>query len=349
MTAAPPARLRVAVVGLGWVALNRHLPALRRRPDVEVAGVVDRSAEKAAAVARRLGIRRSAGTAGSPDDVHWLEEVDAVTIATPPASHHPLAAAWLEAGRHVLVEKPFAMTRAEAGDLARRAAASRRVLAVVHNFQFARSLRRARRLLDGGRLGELRAVWATQLSNPRRRLPRWYEELPLGLFADESPHLFYLVRAFAGAGVTVGDARVTASTEGRRTPNSVSVGFENGSVPARLDMRFEAPVSEWQLALLGSEALAVVDLFRDILVVVPNDGAHAARDILSNSAHALAGHIWGTAASGARMVFGRLDYGNDEVVRRFVEATRTGEAPAGMGFEDGAAVVGLQHAVIDRA
>jgi predicted dehydrogenase len=347
--AAARPRLRVAVVGLGWVATHRHLPTLKRNPDVEIVGVVDRCAEKADAVRRRFAIKRCAATPESPDRVDWRDEVDAVTIAAQPAAHHPLARAWLDAGKHVLLEKPMAMNVMECRDLEACAAHSGRTLGVVHNFQFARSVLKARAALKEGRLGELEGLWGVQLSNPRRRLPAWYEELPLGLFYDESPHFLYLLRAVTGSEIRLIDARVSPSRTGRATPHRVTAWLEGAGVPIQVDMAFEAPVSEWQLALVGTEAIAVIDIFRDILIVLPNDHAHTARDILQTSRHAIYAHLAGTFTSGLRILLNRLDYGNAEVVRRFVRAVRQGAEADAISATDGSRVVTLQHEVLALA
>jgi scyllo-inositol 2-dehydrogenase (NADP+) len=273
--------------------------------------------------------------------------VDAVTIATAPFSHRDLTIAFLAAGKHVLVEKPMALDPTAASEMAAAAATHARVLAVVHNFQFARSVVRARRLLDGGRLGELREVWGVQLSNPQRRLPLWYDSLPLGLFFDESPHFFYLMRHFLGDALHVSSARVRPPSDAdHATPRSVSVDLDGGRAPGRIEMNFMAPLSEWQLVIVGSRKLALIDIFRDILVVLANDGEHLPGQILRTSADAMRGHLWGTLTSGVRFARGSLAYGNDEVIRRFRSAC-TGEGPAlGISAADGQAVVELQHGVV---
>jgi hypothetical protein len=101
--------------------------------------------------------------------------------------------------------------------------------------------------------------------------------------------------------------------------------------------------------VLGSERLAVVDVFRDILVVVRNDRAHGGADILATSFDAVRGHLWGTLTSGLRLVTRRLAYGNDEVIRRFAAACLQGAPPAGITAADGCRVVEMQHAILDRA
>jgi scyllo-inositol 2-dehydrogenase (NADP+) len=340
--AAPPTTVRFAAVGLGWVTTNRHIPWLGRTAGAQLVGVVDRRPERVDGVRARLNLPRGA-VSSSAHEVPWLDDIDAVTIGTSPATHHAVASGFLRRGKDVLLEKPLTMTIEESRDLIALASRNERVLGVVHNFQFARSVRRALRMLERGSLGSLREVWGLQLSNRRRRLPDWYEELPLGLFYDESPHFFYLMRRFLGDEIAVADATVVHRS-GRQTP--ISIG---GVVPGRIDMHFEAPVSEWHLMVVGSRRLAIIDIFRDILVTLPNDGEHSARDILRTSAEAGVRHLVGAVASGVLHASGRLAYGNDEVMRRFVASCRNRADPTSMSGKDGAAVVALQHAVLKMA
>lgn len=340
--------LRVAVVGLGWVGTHRHLPWLRRSRSVEVVGVIDHNLARVDRAKTQFKIAR-ATVAERPNEVPWLDEVDAVTIATPPATHAALATAYLRAGKDVLLEKPMAVDLAGARALKDLAEREGRILALVHNFQFARSSRDLQRLIRGGRLGDIKGLWGAQLSNPERRLPEWYETLPLGLFYDESPHFFYLVRSVLGAEPEIEYVQTVPGAAGRSTPASISLVMRAGSIPVQISMNFEAPVSEWHLTVIGSRALAVVDVFRDVLVVTRNDRQHLGRNILMTSADAVTGHLGGVARSGALNLLGRLAYGNDEVIARFVDACRTRTTPRDISAADGLEVVRLQHEVIDRS
>ena len=259
--AAELSALRVAVVGLGWVGTHRHLPLLRASPDVQVVGVVDHSAARVDAARTAFRVPHGAA-ADDPSGVPWLDQVDAVTIATPPSAHDMLARAYLLAGKDVLLEKPMALEVDAASALAELASSRGRVLAVVHNFQFARSTLRLRRLLAAGKLGEVRALWGAQLSNPQRRLPDWYESLPLGLFYDESPHFFYLVRSLLGAQPQLDMAHLVPDPGGRHTPAAITLLMRAGSVPVQIAMNFQSPVSEWHFALIGSERMAIISAAR---------------------------------------------------------------------------------------
>jgi predicted dehydrogenase len=342
--------LRVAAVGLGWVTLHRHLPVMRRSPDFELVGVVDRHPGRAAAVAGKLGVpRHHAGERLGA--IPWLEEVEAFTLGAAPAAHAALIREALELGRHVLTEKPFVLDPAEGEALVALARGKRRVLAIVHNFQFARSARRLAADLDAGRLGAPRFVHARQLGNPLRRLPAWYEELPLGLFYDESPHLFYLLRALAPRPLELLRAAVHPSTQGKRTPAWISAHYAAGAgrIPVKLDMAFEAPLSEWHVSVAGERALGDVDVFRDIYARLANDGEHTSWPVLRTSLAATWAHWSQHLVSGPLHLAGRLDYGNAEVFRRFAAAARAGTEPDGIGADDALAVLRMQHEILERA
>lgn len=331
-------------VGCGWVTLHRHIPSIRRCAALRLVGVVDRDAERAASAGRRFGVPWAARL-----DDPALPAFDAVSIGTAPQRHAALALEALAAGKHVIVEKPLAMTPLEADDMVATAHRGRRVLAVVHNFQFARSTSAARAAVDDGRHGRLRGVIGIQLSNPRRRLPAWYRELPGGLFYDESPHLFSLVRSFLGDARVTSAAGVPSADPADPTPRHVSVALDAGG-PAfgSLSFTFDAALSEWQLLIVLDRATLVCDLFRDVLVALPDDGRHRPAEILRSGVLATLQHWAGVARSGVDHMTGRLDYGNDEVFRRFASACRDGADPPGIAGADGAAVVREMHRALER-
>jgi len=336
--------LRVVTIGTGWVSTHRHVPSLRRHPGVKLVGAVDHHAARAEDAGTRWRVPHATSLAEAP----WARELDAVVIGTPPETHHGLVLDALARGLHVLVEKPFAMSPSQAREMIAAAARAGKVLAVVHNFQFARSVAAARRRIESGTAGDLKAVLGLQFSSHARRLPTWYKSLPLGLFYDEAPHLLYLVRSFAGE-LNIGHIHVSPSVRpDDATPRLVSATHEGRAV-ASVEMFFDTALSEWQLVLATSRETLVADIFRDILVRIPSDGGHGSGDILRTSLAVATGHFGGTIASGVKHLRGTLDYGNDEVVRRFVEAIRTGRPPQGISAQDGLAIVEAMAAVVGTA
>ena len=339
-------KIRIAAIGLGWVSCNRHLPVIARSPDYALAGVIDPKAEVVRSVAGRYGTRSA--VARQLSEVPWLDEVDALVIGTPPFVHAALIEEALERGKHVLTEKPFVMQLADGERLAELALRRSRVLAIVHNFQFARSFLCLQRDMKSGRLGAVRAVWAFQLSNPARRLPAWYEELPGGLFFDESPHLLYLLRRLL-PDLQLRHVQLTPSRRGGSTPAEVQASLSNaGGQTATVLMNFEAALSEWHVVVIGEHGTADVDIFRDIYLFLPNDGRHGARDILRTGLGATAAHLWGTLTSGLLHLASRLDYGNREVFFRFVQAVRGPVLqPQYIGSREALAVRRMQQQILE--
>lgn len=317
---------------------------------IEVVGLVDPRPGRAAALARRLGIRRH-HEGSSLVDIPWLEEVEAFSIGTAPAAHADLIREALERDRHVITEKPFVTRLAEGQALVALAQARRRTLGIVHNFQFSRSMRALLRDIATGRYGRIRFVHALQFGNPARRLPSWCESLPLGLYYDESPHMFYLLRALAPRPLEFVRAEVHASTSGKRTPAWISAHYVAGGerIPVKVNMAFEAPLSEWHITVAGEHCLGDVDVFRDIYIRLPNDGSHAAWPVLRTSLTATWWHWKEHILSGPGHLFGTLRYGNDEVFRRFAAAVRSSTQPENLGPEDALAVLRMQHDIIERA
>ncbi len=123
----PPSPVRVGLLGYGAIG-HEHSRAVRAVPGLELAAVCDVSPERvAAALARAPGIRGHA----TPEALLADDGVDLVVVSTPPASHAPWSLATLEAAKHVVVEKPFAITTQEAdGVLA--LAADRGLVAVCY-------------------------------------------------------------------------------------------------------------------------------------------------------------------------------------------------------------------------
>lgn len=327
---------------------TRHIPTMRQDDGYEVVALVDTDPARAAREAQRLGVPRHAAVA-TPEELPFLDQIDAITCGTSPLAHAAVVASALRAGKPVITEKPFTMTVQEGEDLVATATRERIPLGVVHNFQFASSVQRVMRWMAAGKIGRVSGIWAVQLSNPRRRLPEWFDDLPLGLFYDEAPHLIYLVRALAGEEPQPVSVTIHPSTQGTNTPAHIDVQMRAGTCPITMQMAFEAPLSEWHVAVLGEQALAMVDIFRDIAVLVPNDGRHLAPNVFRSSSAFSWRHWAGYVRSGTGHLRGTLRYGNDEVFRRFREAVESGRQPVGIGPEDALAVLRTQHWIAGAA
>jgi predicted dehydrogenase len=155
-------KVRIGVIGAGWVAQNRHLPALAQLPGVALAAIWSRNAERGREVAGKFGIPR---VVEDWRKVAEATDVDAVVIATPPVLHHPATLAALGAGKHVLCQARMARNVREARAMVEAARAAKRVTALYPPRPGLRGDRVMRRLLhDEGFVGEIREVRVTSMA-----------------------------------------------------------------------------------------------------------------------------------------------------------------------------------------
>lgn len=346
-------RIRIGVIGLGWVSLHRHIPALLKNPAFEIVGVADRQGSKARKIADKFGFRY-ASEAHTLADISWIDQVDAIDVVTSPMEHYHYIRDALLYNLHVITEKPFAMTVEQGSELLAISTQKKLCLAIVHNFQFASSTLKLKKAIEENRLGTIRSISAFQWGNPRRRLPIWYQELPQGLFFDESPHLLYLVRALSKGTLKMRSVESFASTTGNATPSSIDAFFqgknlEDKAIPVSISCRFESPISEWHVSVLGDEAVGIVDIFRDIYIELPNDGDHTAFNVLRTSWRATLMHWLQHFVNGPLHFMAKLDYGNKEVFSRFERAIRLNSAPKDIDAEDALEVLKMQHQIMSMA
>ena len=148
--------LRWGVLGTGWIA-DRFVRSLQRHTRQQLLAVGSRDPGRSAAFAAGHGLPRAYG---SYERLVADPDLDVVYVATPHPAHHPCATLALEAGKHVLVEKPIALNAAQAADIARLATARGRFCTEALWTFFLPKFDVVRQLLDAGALGGIRTVQA---------------------------------------------------------------------------------------------------------------------------------------------------------------------------------------------
>ncbi|NCC53280.1 MAG: Gfo/Idh/MocA family oxidoreductase [Spartobacteria bacterium] len=349
MTAGNSRATKIISIGGGWVANTRHIPSLKHSGLYEVIGAISNNAGRAKATQEKHQLAHADTVINFTSG--WQAEAEAVMIGTIPHVHAEIATQALNAGKHVLTEKPMTVEQEDAKKLEALAREKNLTLAVVHNFQYARASQRVRHMLASGELGEVKAIYGVQLCNHERNIPDWCDQLPLGLFYDEAPHFYYLFRWLAGGDITLLDASVWESkAPGRNTPRMVSAEYaSHADVPVYLHINFESSITEWHVTIVAEKATVDIDVWRDILVTLPNDGAHSAKDIMMTSVKGSYQHWLGVLTGGFRYIRGTHLYGNVEIVTRFHRAMHGEDSLQGMNPAEGQKVIGLMHEVVEKA
>ncbi|GMA51976.1 oxidoreductase [Alicyclobacillus contaminans] len=161
--------LRVGIVGAGGIAQMVHIPNYRKCGDrVDIVAIADVVREKAKAVAESNGIPHHFTSVA---EMLSAVALDAVSVCTPNKFHAEAVIAALEAGCHVMCEKPPAMSVAEAEAMARAAERAGKYLTYGFHYRHTQEVEALKRFIDAGELGEIYA--ATAIAMRRRGIPGW--------------------------------------------------------------------------------------------------------------------------------------------------------------------------------
>jgi 2-alkyl-3-oxoalkanoate reductase len=195
--------MKIGIVGCGLNS-DYHINFAKAYPGTEIVGVVDRDESRARKCIEKYGIMSNYTRIG---DLVTNSRPDVIHIVTPPKTHFNLAVEALEAGCHVLVEKPMAMNLDEAYKLFHLSEKKGVKICSMHNHFFDPCMLRARALVETGQLGRIINVESYYGLNTRidafRRYPApnvlpWIYDMPGGVFHDFMAHPLYVLLPFVG-------------------------------------------------------------------------------------------------------------------------------------------------------
>ncbi len=188
--------MRLGIIGLGGAA-KQMVPSFLSHPHVTITAAADPRAEARDAFATEFGAR----THGTAEALCADPEVDAVYVATPHKMHRDHAALAARAGKHVIIEKPMALTLEECGDIIASAEANGVHLVVGHTHGFDAPIRKMRALIHEGVIGPVSMINSWNYGNFLYR-PRRPEELRTdaggGIIYNQVPHQVDVVRLLGG-------------------------------------------------------------------------------------------------------------------------------------------------------
>jgi predicted dehydrogenase len=240
--------INVGVIGLGYWGPNL-LRVLADDTAVDVRWICDRDRERLTRFHRRYPATRPTTRV---EDVLEDPEVEAVVIATPVFTHFELASASLAAAKHTFVEKPLAPSHALADELIDRAAQADRVLMCGHTFLYSPPVRRVKRLVEDGTLGELYFASSSRVNlGPYRR--------DVSVVWDLAPHDFsILLYWFGEAPIVLRATGRDALSRGIADVAFIAMTFASGVV-ANVELSWLAPSKLRRTVLVGSERMVVYD------------------------------------------------------------------------------------------
>jgi predicted dehydrogenase len=210
-------KLKTAIFGTGFMG-RVHTEGIRRLGDVEVAGIAARTAGQARKFADELSIDRATG-----DYRELLADstIDAVHICTPNSLHFPMAMAALQAGKHVLCEKPLATSVVEARHMLGLAKERNLANCTFHNLRYYPQVQNMRCIREAGELGDIQVVQGTYSQDWLLYDTDWnwrIETGPSRAFADIGTHWCDIVEHITGLRIKALCADLKTFHETRRKP-----------------------------------------------------------------------------------------------------------------------------------
>ncbi|MDF2670815.1 MAG: oxidoreductase [Paenibacillus sp.] len=170
------AKLRIGIIGTGGIANGKHMPSLQKLDQVEMVAFCDIVEERAVKAANEYG---SEGAKVYTDYRELLKDgsIDVIHVCTPNYNHAEISVAAMEAGKHVMSEKPMAITSAEARSMVDASKRTGKKLTVGYNNRFRPDSQHLKKVCEAGQLGEI--YYAKAHAIRRRAVPTW------GVFLDE--------------------------------------------------------------------------------------------------------------------------------------------------------------------
>ena len=218
----------IGIIGCGKIAQVRHIPEYAEHKDAKLVGFYDINQQRAAALAEQYG-----GTAyATVEELLSNPEIDAVSVCAANFAHAELTIAALNAGKHVLCEKPMAITLAECEAMVEAAEKNGKYLMIGHNQRLAKAHSTARKLIVDGLIGDIVTFRTTfghggpETWSVDPGLNTWFfdkSRAAMGAMADLGIHKTDLIQFLTGQQVVRTTARVTTLDKKDAAGNLIGV------------------------------------------------------------------------------------------------------------------------------
>jgi len=247
--------VNIAMVGAGGIA-QRHVDCLQKIPNTRIVGIIDINRERAETMA-------AANNAMVYDDLEeCLGEVDLVYILTPPSSHGTLAFKAINAGKHIVCEKPISNSLEDAEIMVESAREANVKLMIAFNMRFRKGFRCLKRMFDSGELGNLVSFWSQRIGMGVGQGYNWRidPKLMCGMSIESLSHDIDLIRWMAGDIVDVRANIFESRVDLPGFDNNANVVFSlaDGST-AIIHASWSSHLSMNSRGIVGTNGTAVVE------------------------------------------------------------------------------------------
>jgi 1,5-anhydro-D-fructose reductase (1,5-anhydro-D-mannitol-forming) len=253
--------VRWGIIGLGRLPTELIAPAINQSSGSRLVACAGSTLEKARAFVDHFGAARAYS---SIDELAADPEIDAIFIATPNALHHAMVLTAARAGKHILCEKPLALSVEEGRAMVEACRAAKVILRVGFQIRLEEILSRVREIVASGKLGELRAVQLERYAGPSFRVKPWRQDAAQGgIVFDGMVHLLDLVEWMTGLRFREISAYSHPDRRAGVADDTIAVlGNMDGACQAFLRASREIPYGENGLLMEGSKGMLVASPLR---------------------------------------------------------------------------------------
>jgi predicted dehydrogenase len=340
-------RLKAVIIGSGLIAKLKHIPAFRKhRQKVHLAAICDVDLQAARQASAAGGIPSAYADVG---EMLAKEKPDLVDICTPPKTHAKIAIQAIQAGSHVLIEKPMAQNLEECDTIIAAARENNVKVCVAHSDLFYYPFIEARKLVRDGVLGTFRGMQIL-LSTPTdyitSKSDHWANKLPGGVFGESGPHIIYMTLAFINPvhKVSVNAMKLMDYPWSPFEDYRIDLIGENAA--SSVIMNYATKQWMARVEILGDNATLMVDLEAMSLVKYRREVLRPAQigmSILSESGQLLKN----LAVNGFRYASGSLRSTHDFIIDGFADSIINGtDSP--VPAEEGRESVRIQNMIVEQ-
>ncbi len=226
-------KIKVGIIGCGMITQTRHAPEYAQNGNSEIYGLYDANPERAKEFAKLYSCKAF----NTPEELINCAEIDAVSVCSPNFTHAQYAIMALNAGKHVLVEKPVALTLEDAREMIKIAKEKGKILMVGHNQRLLSTHRRAKEVLNSGAIGNLITIqsnfkhdgpetWSVTRSNKT-----WFfdkKSAQFGVLGDLGSHKLDIIRYLTDKEVS--EVSAVTMTLDKRLPDGNLIEIEDNAI-----------------------------------------------------------------------------------------------------------------------
>ena len=324
--------MKVGIIGSGGIA-RVHGPLIMKQHGTEIVGIADTDTSRARSLAAELDVDRVYSDA---EVMIEEERPDLVHVLTPPQAHADLSVMAMEKGCHVLVEKPMALSLADAKRMVDSAKSTQRKLCVVHSKVFEGVIQRAIGLAADGAVGEPVSVEASYAYDSRRsqaiygegaERSHWSYRLNGGPLQDLMPHPASLVMEFISQIEKVHCIGRNRGEVPEGWQDEIRVMVESGSVTGYIDLSLNERPDTIALTIKGTKGVIHADLFNNTMTLRGRSKLPRAVDRGLSGFQLASQYLRQSVANTFRFATGRIDDsgGIGPLIHAYYEAIRNGE------------------------